>query len=161
MLRFRRVLVVGLVFAMAAPAVAQQTYGQDEDGNFNSPVPRVKVIRPVEAETETGSGVDSQDQQDQQVATQQGSDDPVVLTTDQEGTSAADEDATPNDGSSVRVVFGGSSINQNVRLREDQDAEESDQDDDESHDAGESRVVPRSVPSLCVLQGVPKRLRSR
>ena len=131
---FGHVLLAGLLIGWAGSAVAQQSEESEaENGFFVSPIPKVRVIRPVETDEQATD--DNRSETDQQTEASLNPDDAV------EGQDSAESD-TPNDGSSVRVVFGGSSINQNTRQSQ-TPTREANPDEDPDADTDEASNEPR------------------
>ena len=137
MRRVGRVLAAGVLAASVGLAQAQQS--GEVDGLFVSPLPTPKgdpnaPVRDVDLPDPTAP--------DEDVATTQpASDDGTVAQVPDPGETAAvsgdNDDTTPGDASQVRVVFGGSSVNQNRLLRP--KTEDADGEDTEAGDPAEPR----------------------
>ena len=145
MRRVGRVLAAGLLAATAGLAHAQQSTGGTE-GLFVSPIPAPKgdpnaPTGDTDAPDPTVSDQAAADSSttDATASAREGDDGTVaqVPGPEDEGASGADEDATPGAASQVRVVFGGSSVNQNRSLQPDED--EAEGDDAEDGDSSEPR----------------------
>ena len=120
MKRFWRVSLAVAAVCLASPTKAQTSTEAEQEALFVSPIPKVRVIRPAEPE-ESAENQDTGEDTTQQQTETQGVATDTDLASDEAGSTQTTE---PQDGSMVRVVFGGSSINQNTRVEpEDPEAE--------------------------------------